>query len=136
MTKRTFAQEMALENFGVELPQSKEACTLLIRYIKEGNYCGGKTLEDRIAIWKGSCNKYIGKRVKDIYDDEGVVVALSPRNGQTVMRQRAVDKKLTGGFQTRAPFKVRVKWDTGKTTTVAVSTIVELDGHEVPEMTA
>lgn len=127
---------MALENFGIEPPVSKEACTLLIRYIKEGNYCGGKTMDDRIAIWKGSCNKYVGKRVKDMHGDEGVVVGLSPRNGRTVARQRAIDKKMTGGFQVRAPFKVRVKWDLGKTTMVAVSTLVEVDGQEVPEMSA
>ncbi len=135
----TLAQESFLREYGLEPLPTEAASDLLINFIKNGNATCGNTASERVAIWRKACADFVGKRVTDqAYTPngprmQGTIGYLLPRSMTEVRSRNSLDYMLIGRTQTRAPFKFYVKWDAGKGTIVAYSS-VKIDGVDNPDI--
>ena len=132
-TRPSLAQESSLRDFSLEPLPTAASTKLLIDYINMGNGAGGVNESERVKLWSSSCKNLVGKRVVDrIYAQSpkkdlassmnGTIEYLIPRSQAEVRMKRLLDTQFNETM-TRAPFKLYVKWDSGKGTVVAISSV-------------
>lgn len=110
----TEAQKGFLDSRHIVPPPTKESCSCLIGYIRNGNFTVGKGESDRIALVIAAQKRWLGRRIQAIHSDRsysdkpGLAVYVTALTTSEVR-----DIRRAGWNGPLSPFRVRVNFDDG-----------------------